>query len=59
MTIIEAISALDLLPPGDAEIQHCEADRILLEQLKKLGHWPRELAEAYERAEQRIGFMHS
>jgi hypothetical protein len=61
MTITEAVAELDALHDsgGDQQRLHITADNILIGQLKKLGHWPRELAEAYERADERIHFLHA
>ena len=54
----EAVQYLDALTAdGDTESDHCDADDILVELLKSIGY--AQVAEAYERARERVGFWYA
>ena len=58
MTKDEAIAALDQIDErGDTEHDHAVADQILVEFLRANGH--PEVADAWERAEERAGFWYA
>ena len=53
----EAVEALDALIIGDREASHSEADKILIAYMKTLGYGAKSVAEAWERADERCGFV--
>ncbi len=58
MTKEEAIKKLEALPAdGDQEIEHGDADEILLRRLEALGEV--DVAQAYKDARERVGFWYA
>jgi hypothetical protein len=54
----QAIAELNAMPKGgDEEILHDQADKIVCEVLKSVGC--REVAEAFEAAQDRVGFWYA
>lgn len=60
MNAIEIIAALDAMPAhGDNEACHSEADKLLLSFLKQHDPASKDIAEAFERASDRVGFWYA
>lgn len=54
-----AVAKLDVLTDADAEDAHREADAIIVLYLQSLGPPHAQVAEAWDRAKDRIGFWYS